>query len=50
MAQAPLSEISSPFQSLAQKRGYDYDLVIVGGGIIGLTLAAALNDSGLNYF
>lgn len=28
--------------------GYDYDLVIVGGGIIGLTLAAALKDSGLS--
>lgn len=28
--------------------GYDYDLVIVGGGIVGLTLAAALKDSGLN--
>ncbi|MEM6403679.1 MAG: FAD-dependent hydroxylase [Cyanobacteria bacterium P01_D01_bin.116] len=47
MAQAQLSKITSPSQSLAQKRGYDYDLVIVGGGIIGLTLAAALNDSGL---
>ena len=47
MAQAQLSKTTSPSQSLAQKRGYDYDLVIVGGGIIGLTLAAALNDSGL---
>lgn len=46
MAQAQLSQ-QLPTQSLAQKRGYDYDLVIVGGGIIGLTLAAALNDSGL---
>ncbi len=26
--------------------GHDYDLVIVGGGIIGLTLASALKDSG----
>jgi 2-octaprenyl-6-methoxyphenol hydroxylase len=26
---------------------YDYDLAIVGGGIIGLTLACALKDSGL---
>lgn len=26
---------------------YDYDLVIVGGGIVGLTLASALKDSGL---
>ena len=47
MAQAQLSKTTSPSQALAQKRGYDYDLVIVGGGIIGLTLAAALNDSGL---
>ncbi|MBD2138795.1 FAD-dependent hydroxylase [Anabaena sp. FACHB-1237] len=28
--------------------GCDYDLVIVGGGIVGLTLAAALKNSGLN--
>ena len=27
---------------------YDYDLAIVGGGIIGLTLACALKDSGLS--
>ena len=47
MAQAQLLNTISPSQSLAEKRGYDYDLVIVGGGIIGLTLAAALNDSGL---
>lgn len=47
MAQAQLTQTTSPSQSLAEKRGYDYDLVIVGGGIIGLTLAAALNDSGL---
>ena len=47
MAQAQLSKTTSPSQALAQRRGYDYDLVIVGGGIIGLTLAAALNDSGL---
>ncbi|MBF2014062.1 MAG: FAD-dependent hydroxylase [Rivularia sp. T60_A2020_040] len=47
MAQAQLPTTISPSQSLAEKRGYDYDLVIVGGGIIGLTLAAALNNSGL---
>ncbi|MBD2498097.1 FAD-dependent hydroxylase [Nostoc sp. FACHB-280] len=35
-------------QPATDKRGYDYDLVIVGGGIVGLTLAAALKDSGLN--
>ncbi len=32
----------------AAHRGYDYDLVIVGGGIVGLTLAAALKDSGFS--
>ncbi|MEA5599221.1 FAD-dependent hydroxylase [Rivularia sp. UHCC 0363] len=47
MAQTQLLNTISPSQSLAEKRGYDYDLVIVGGGIIGLTLAAALHDSGL---
>ncbi|HYW18946.1 MAG TPA: FAD-dependent hydroxylase [Nodularia sp. (in: cyanobacteria)] len=34
-------------QTPPDHRGYDYDLVIVGGGIIGLTLASALKDSGL---
>lgn len=38
----------TPTQTPTQKRGYEYDLVIVGGGIIGLTLAAALKDSGLS--
>ncbi|MEO1431105.1 MAG: FAD-dependent hydroxylase [Cyanobacteria bacterium J06633_8] len=47
MAQAQLPKTISTSQALAEKRGYDYDLIIVGGGIIGLTLAAALNDSGL---
>ncbi|NJM67098.1 MAG: FAD-dependent hydroxylase [Acaryochloris sp. RU_4_1] len=28
-------------------QGFDYDLAIVGGGIVGATLAAALKDSGL---
>jgi len=35
-------------QATTDKRGYDYDLVIVGGGIVGLTLAAALQDSKLS--
>ena len=35
-------------QTPPDHRGYDYDLVIVGGGIIGLTLASALKDSGLS--
>ncbi|QIR37401.1 FAD-dependent hydroxylase [Tolypothrix sp. PCC 7910] len=38
----------TPPQISTDKRGYDYDLVIVGGGIIGLTLASALKDSGLS--
>ena len=28
--------------------GFDYDLAIVGGGIVGATLACALKDSGLS--
>ncbi|WP_088243212.1 FAD-dependent hydroxylase [Calothrix rhizosoleniae] len=36
----------SPAKTISQ-RGYDWDLVIVGGGIAGLTLASALKDSGL---
>ncbi|MBD2213138.1 FAD-dependent hydroxylase [Nostoc linckia FACHB-104] len=38
----------TPPQISTDKRGYDYDLVIVGGGITGLTLASALKDSGLS--
>ncbi|MBD1841087.1 FAD-dependent hydroxylase [Coleofasciculus sp. FACHB-64] len=38
--------ISSP-QTSAAPQGFDYDLAIVGGGIIGATLACALKDSGL---
>ncbi|MCF4970373.1 FAD-dependent hydroxylase [Nostoc sp. CMAA1605] len=38
---------SSPYL-LPELPRYNYDLVIVGGGIVGLTLAAALKDSGLN--
>ncbi|QEI41698.1 2-octaprenyl-6-methoxyphenol hydroxylase [Dolichospermum sp. UHCC 0315A] len=40
--------LSSPHTPTETYWGYDYDLVIVGGGIVGLTLAAALKDSGLN--
>jgi 2-octaprenyl-6-methoxyphenol hydroxylase len=42
-----LTQISST-QTPTENQGYEYDLVIVGGGIIGLTLAAALKDSGLS--
>lgn len=31
-----------------KKSGFDYDLAIAGGGIVGLTLACALKDSGLS--
>ncbi|MUG98523.1 FAD-dependent hydroxylase [Scytonema sp. UIC 10036] len=48
MAQAQLSPTLSLPQTSTHKRGYDYDLVIVGGGIAGLTLASALKDSGLS--
>lgn len=43
-----LSQTLSPLQTPPDKWGYDYDLVIVGGGITGLTLAAALKNSGLS--
>ncbi|MEA5505198.1 FAD-dependent hydroxylase [Halotia wernerae UHCC 0503] len=43
-----LTQTFSPGQFSTDKWGYDYDLVIVGGGITGLTLASALKDSGLN--
>ena len=47
----PLTQLLQHFyshQAPTEKGGYDYDLVIVGGGIAGLTLAAALKDSGLS--
>ncbi|BAY11370.1 FAD-dependent hydroxylase [Calothrix sp. NIES-2098] len=43
-----LLQTLNPPQTSTDKRGYDYDLVIVGGGIIGLTLASALKNSGLS--
>lgn len=43
-----LLQTLTPPQTSTDQRGYDYDLVIVGGGIIGLTLASALKDSGLS--
>ena len=39
--------MSPPHPSTSQKK-FDYDLAIVGAGIIGLTLASALKDSGLS--
>ena len=43
MALEQLSQTISPLQT-----SFDYDLAIVGGGIVGLTLACALKDSGLS--
>ncbi|MDB9349750.1 FAD-dependent hydroxylase [Nodularia spumigena] len=48
MALTQLHQNFSLAQTPPDHRGYDYDLVIVGGGIIGLTLASALKDSGLS--
>ncbi len=47
MLQAHPSKTVFNLQNPAQDNEYDYDLIIVGGGIVGLTLAAALEDSGL---
>ncbi|MBD2346343.1 FAD-dependent hydroxylase [Anabaena subtropica] len=48
MALTQLNQTISPQPTPPELQGYDYDLVIVGGGIVGLTLASALKDSGLN--
>jgi 2-octaprenyl-6-methoxyphenol hydroxylase len=48
MALKQLNQTISPQPTPPELRGYDYDLVIVGGGIVGLTLAAALKNSGLS--
>ncbi|AFZ02745.1 FAD-dependent hydroxylase [Calothrix sp. PCC 6303] len=45
LTQIPQSSAAPP--ATTQPLGYDYDLVIVGGGIAGLTLASALKNSGL---
>ncbi|WP_299405779.1 FAD-dependent hydroxylase [Acaryochloris sp. IP29b_bin.148] len=39
--------LRSPEQRPSPAPGFDYDVAIVGGGIVGATLAAALKDSGL---
>ncbi len=48
MAVRQLTQTLSSCESTTSKCEYEYDLVIVGGGIVGLTLAAALKDSGLS--
>lgn len=48
MALTQLTRTISPQPTPPELQEYDYDLVIVGGGIVGLTLASALKDSGLN--
>ncbi|CEJ43583.1 FAD-dependent hydroxylase [Umezakia ovalisporum] len=48
MALTQLHQTLSSQQTPPNQRGYDYDLVIVGGGIVGLTLASALKNSGLS--
>ena len=47
MTPAQLSQTLNQNVTPTQKPRCEYDLVIVGGGIIGLTLASALKDSGL---
>lgn len=48
MALEQLTQPISTPQAPTPQRRFDYDLAIVGGGIIGLTLAAALRNSGLS--
>ena len=45
MAQVNISQTLDTPQITTNPNGYDYDLVIVGGGIVGLTLASSLKDS-----
>lgn len=48
MALEQLERTISPSHTTTPQNSFDYDLAIVGGGIIGLTLACALKDSGLS--
>lgn len=47
MALEQLTQTVSTPHSPGPQRDFHYDLAIVGGGIVGLTLACALKDSGL---
>ncbi|MGB3205095.1 MAG: FAD-dependent hydroxylase [Crinalium sp.] len=47
MALSQLNNTVSTQHPTAPNLSFDYDLAIVGGGIVGATLAAALKDSGL---
>ncbi|HEY9690860.1 MAG TPA: FAD-dependent hydroxylase [Oculatellaceae cyanobacterium] len=47
MALSQLNNTVSTPQPTAPELSFDYDLAIVGGGIVGATLAAALKNSGL---
>jgi 2-octaprenyl-6-methoxyphenol hydroxylase len=48
MALEQLTKTTPVTQRLAPHPGFDYDLAIVGGGIVGATLACALKNSGLS--
>ena len=48
MALEQLTQSLPTTQSLTPQPGFDYDLAIVGGGIVGATLACALKNSGLS--
>ncbi|MBF2066812.1 MAG: FAD-dependent hydroxylase [Calothrix sp. C42_A2020_038] len=48
MAAAQTYQTPDTNQITTNSQRLDYDLVIVGGGIVGLTLASALKDSGLS--
>ncbi len=43
-----LTQTISMSQTWRPQSGFDYDVAIVGGGIVGLTLASALKNSGLS--
>ncbi|MBD1921872.1 FAD-dependent hydroxylase [Microcoleus sp. FACHB-831] len=48
MALEQITQPSLTAETPTHQQDFDYDLAIVGGGIVGATLAAALKDSGLS--